>query len=224
MRRVVVSQRVIENETYRERRDALSHEWIHYLQALWPGTIVLPLPNHLTDVAAWLDALDCAALVLSNGNDWGAAPERDRTEEEAFRYFHAKRGPVLGVCRGMQVINVLMQGTIVEDIAERAGGRHVACEHDVVLEPGPFSSIADGGGLRVNSFHDQGVVREGLGVGLEAFAVADGGLVEGLHHRTDPILGIQWHPERDNPAARFDADLLRTFFEHGAFWAGRPGS
>ena len=213
MRRIVVSQRIVENESYQERRDALSHDWSRFVEQLLPEAALLPLPNLLPDVEDWLRAVDGDALLLSNGNDWGEAPERDETESRAFRHFREAGSPVLGVCRGMQAINRLHGGTIAPDI-----GDHVARDHAVELAVGPFSEIAGGTSLEVNSFHNQGVRSDGIGKSLIPFASAAGGIVEGLHHETEPILGIQWHPERDNPATRFDLDLLRTFFSDGAFW------
>jgi N5-(cytidine 5'-diphosphoramidyl)-L-glutamine hydrolase len=218
MSRVAISQRVIENETYVERRDALSQDWARYLTTLIPSMTLVPIPNRLVHVTQWLEALSFDALVLSNGNDWGAAPERDRLETEAFVYFRSRGLPILGACRGLQVINVLLQGTLVSDLSGLTGASHVACTHDVVLEEGPFRTAAGSSSLTVNSYHDQAVLLDGLARELRPFAVAEGGVVEGLHHSTDPILGIQWHPERDNPAAGYDAQLIQTFLSRGAFW------
>ena len=217
MTRVAISQRVIDNASYPERRDALDQRWFPLLAQLLPGTTLVPLPNGLASAVDWLEDLAFEALILSGGNDWGAARERDRTEREAFEHFRSRRLPILGVCRGFQVINVLSHGKLRERAAGSAS--HVACTHEVALEPGAFRELAGADKLVVNSFHEQAVLREGLGAGLVAFASSADGVVEGLHHATEPILGIQWHPERENPAARFDAALIRTFLERGSFWA-----
>jgi putative glutamine amidotransferase len=222
MTRIAISQRVVENEAYPERRDALDQRWCALLEAAAPGSVLLPIPNGLRSTAGWLEALAPDALILSGGNDWGDAEERDRAETEAFGHFRARGLPVLGVCRGFQVINLLLGGKLLESVA--GYGDHVACTHAVTLAGGPLRELAGADTLTVNSFHDQGVLLDGVGEGLVPFAVGADGVVEGVHHATEPILGVQWHPERDDPAARFDAALLRRFLEHGAFWAREGGA
>ena len=58
-----------------------------------------------------------------------------------------------------------------------------------------------------------------LAEGLRAFALADAGVVEGLVHAREPIVAVQWHPERPNPARDFDLRLLADFFGKGALWS-----
>ena len=68
--------------------------------------------------------------------------------------------------------------------------------------------------LQVNSFHDQGVRTEGLAPSLSVFAYADDGrVVEGLFHEREPIIGIQWHPERPGAPAKLDRHLIVPLFK-----------
>ena len=142
-----------------------------------------------------------------------------RLETEAFALFRSTGRPILGVCRGLHAINVLMGGTLVGNLAEITQTEHVARDHEVALA-GPLAALAGSDQLTVNSFHNQGISAGGVADELTVFAEAGGGIVEGLYHPREPILGIQWHPEREDPAARFDTELLRTFLTRGAFWHG----
>lgn len=217
-RRIAITQRVVENQNYPDRRDALSQDWSRYFARLFPRAALIPVPNEAHDAAEWLAALEPDAVVLSNGNDWGEAPERDRTETALYREATKRGTPVLGACRGLQAINMIEGGRVVHDVAGTCGENHVAQAHEVRIVEEAFAIIAGARMLAVNSYHNQGVALSGLAEGLRPFATGEGGLVEGLYHAEKAVLAIQWHPERDNAAAAFDDVLIRMLFESGAFW------
>jgi putative glutamine amidotransferase len=156
-------------------------------------------------------------LVLQGGADihpgcYGQAVEhsgvtdevRDRFELSLLRAFVAAGKPVLGVCRGMQLINVLYGGTLHQDLQQAGVTRasHVlpgtwdGHHHELLLEPGGWLGGLHPGldGARVNSIHHQGVDR--LGEGLVVEARAADGVVEAIRHVGEPfVVGLQWHPE-----------------------------
>ncbi|TFD18660.1 gamma-glutamyl-gamma-aminobutyrate hydrolase family protein [Cryobacterium sp. TMT4-10] len=114
--------------------------------------------------------------------------------------------PLLGICRGLQIINVALGGTIVQHI-EDGIHRNVGVPIDRILSEHPVRLIAGStlrGSLRatrisVQSAHHQCVGR--LGEGLSPAGVAPDGLVEAIEHASAPITGVQWHPEApDSPA------------------------
>ena len=217
-RRIAITQRVVENQRYADRRDALSQDWSRYFEHLFPKAALIPIPNALVDAAAWLAALEPDALVLSNGNDWGEAPERDRTETALYRAATGRGTPILGACRGLQAVNIIEGGQIVSDIVGTCGVNHIARDHMVQIVEDTFAALAGVPTLSVNSYHNQGVTLAGLAGGLRPFAVTKSGLVEGLFHPEKAVIAIQWHPERDNPAGAFDDVLIRKFFGSGGFW------
>jgi putative glutamine amidotransferase len=166
-----------------------------------------------------LDRLD--ALILAGGADidpgsYGAAPhpavrrpspERDRFELALARRALEREMPVLGICRGMQVLNVARGGTLVQHLPQKLGDdRHqpepgTFTEHGVRLEPGSLAARAAGADrITVKTHHHQGV--DELGAGLvatgwsepdrivEAIEPSDGGFA----------LGVLWHPEEGDPA------------------------
>lgn len=216
--RIAVTQRVFDNPTYQDRRDMLSQDWIAFVEQRLKA-IALPMPNRLRDVDAWCAALQVDALLLSNGEDWGVASDRDALEAAAFAWFRGRNLPVLGVCRGLQVVNHLCGGRIETDLQASCGHPAPRIEHEVTIGIDAFAGLPGAAALRVNSFHLQGVTVDGLAPELRAFAAAANGVVEGLYHPAAPILAIQWHPERPGPSATFDEALIGRFLAKGAFWS-----
>jgi len=216
--KLAITQRVTENSTYYEKRDALSQEWVEYFSITLPEAIVIPVPNRLKDVSAWMTAIGIDGLVLSNGNDLGEAPDRDTTEKRLFEYCQSHSLPVLGVCRGLHVINNLLGGGVSKDISNQCGSEHVAVNHYIKLEVPHFIKLAGKEVIEVNSYHNHGILLSDLSSQCTAFALADNDVVEGIYHQSKPVLAIQWHPERKNKSSEFDSKLIKLLFNNDNFW------
>ncbi len=80
--KIVITQREVENSRYVDHRDALSQDWVVFLEELIPGCVVLPLPNRLSAVRDWLEVVLPDVMLFSNGNDWGASNYRDDNERK----------------------------------------------------------------------------------------------------------------------------------------------
>lgn len=123
--------------------------------------------------------------------------------------------PFLAICRGMQVLNVALGGTLDQHLPESTVV-HRNAMHRVVFDEGSAVATAMGGpGFEVSSYHHQAVDR--LGDGLRVTGRADDGCIEAIEHRSAPVLAVQWHPEDDadtaaHEQALFDAivDAART--------------
>ena len=128
-----------------------------------------------------------------------AEPERDTLELALLARARERRLPVLGICRGLEVLNVFLGGTLWSDLAE--GGYTVATHTGVTGDDDhlPHDVLHDGVRLTVMSHHHQGLRR--LGDGLVVTARSDDGAVEAARHATMPWRGVQWHPERTPPGA-----------------------
>ena len=197
--RVAVSQRCDHVPVRDELRDALD---VRLSLLLWElGFVPLPMASAIDSQQEYIEALMPDAVVLSGGNDIGHVVERDRLETALLSYAAAHNLPVLGICRGMQMMNHYQGGAL------RSISGHVALRHRI------FGPLVSSNGREVNSYHDQGILEADLGKGLEAVAWTDDGLVEALQHRELPWLGIMWHPERDTPVADFDQKLMRRHLE-----------
>ena len=185
----------------------------------------LLVPPHTNDVETTLGVLD--GLMLTGGADidperYGAAahdktrpahPDRDEAELLLLEPALECDLPVLAICRGMEVLNVLRGGELDQHVPDSVGHeghrevRGVFSEHEVRLEPTSLTGSALGGRSTVKSHHHQAVSR--LGGGLIAVGWSDDGVIEALE---DPArrfaVGVQWHPE-----AGADDRLFTRFVE-----------
>lgn len=216
--RVGITQRVVVNDTYHEVRDALSHDWICYLEKTLDGPLIVPIPNSIGDVETYLGHAAFDLIILSNGNDVGTCDARDRTEERIYRYCVKNGVKLFGACRGLQFIGHMHGCRITQDLGKEAGVTHVARNHSVDIVAGEFARRFGADRLEVNSYHNQGILVGEIPETLRVFALSDSQVVEGVYLPHAPVIGVQWHPERAGGAAAFDAELLRTFAHSGAFW------
>lgn len=158
----------------------------------------------------------CYGQRLEADTTYGIDPQADRFELALLREAGARDLPVLGICRGMQLINIMHGGDLVQEIGQ--GTVHngtfdnsIMVSHPVTLEPGSrLDAIYGGRTLSVRSGHHQAVSR--VGEGLAVTARAEDGMVEAVE-TTGPnwMVGVQWHPE-DPEAPRADLDLLMAGF------------
>lgn len=123
---------------------------------------------------------------------------RDRTEFALMKAFVDAGKPVLGICRGLQLINVFFGGTLYQDL-ENARAHSSFSDYDLIhhvhAEAGSIVRGLYGADFVVNSYHHQAV--KDLGKGLRATMKATGSsVIEGIEHETLPVLAVQWHPER----------------------------
>jgi len=129
-------------------------------------------------------------------------PQRDELEFETLQFCRERGLPVLGVCRGMQFLNVSCGGSMLQDLpittVEHEAKEDVSRFHLIEVFSGTRLAAIAGvqGGLRVNSRHHQGFRAEHLAPSLRISAVAPDGVVEGVETANEPFLvGIQFHPE-----------------------------
>lgn len=131
---------------------------------------------------------------------------RDSLEWSLCWQFVRQKKPVFGVCRGMQMINVFFGGTLTQDLQEDRGLAHPYHSiHSVECIEGSQLEQLFGASFLVNSYHHQAV--QTLGAGLISIATTQNGdIVEALEHKTLPVLGVQWHPERMTGDQRMDRE------------------
>ncbi|GLS84030.1 type 1 glutamine amidotransferase [Paraferrimonas haliotis] len=206
MKRIGITQRVDVVSSYAERRDALDQNW--YELVLEVGAVPVPLPNLAPEqVPALMQALDLDGVILSGGNSLGYlddtasdyAPERDAFETALIDYALADDLPLVGVCRGLQIINHCLGGHL-EPVQH-----HVAVEHSLTTISGGDYQLPE----RVNSYHAYGIPATGLGQGLRALATDEQGNIEAFEHQDKPVFGMMWHPERGKPFSEININLLK---------------
>jgi putative glutamine amidotransferase len=193
--RIGLTMRVVEAVGYHEPRDALAQDWAAFLQAALPGAAWLPVPNLGAGAArAFCETWGLDRLILTGGEDIGACAARDATERDLLAWAEDRSVPVLGICRGMQLLATHAGGGL-----RRVEG-HVRRRHQLAGE------ITQG----VNSFHGMGL--DGCPPGYRVLATAEDGEIEAIAHRSLPWAGWMWHPERETEFSAGDIDRLREMF------------
>jgi len=212
--RIAVSQRADEVSSYCERRDALDQRWAARLESL--NLTPVPMPNGLQDPQAWARSLGIQGLLLTGGNDLGGlsahgsgAPERDRSESLLLDLACTECWPVLGVCRGMQMLNKYLGGELAP-ITD-----HVAVRHLLLRSNQPtrlFGGLS--ASMEVNSFHGFGIAADMLAQPLLPVLHDAQGFIEAAEHRHLPWAAVMWHPEREPALSATDQALLANLFKH----------
>ena len=177
--------------------------------------LIIPLNTSLAVIEQQVAMID--GLILTGGNDitplkynqepeqklGDLFPERDRFESEVLKLAKAKTVPILGICRGAQLINVCHGGNLYQDLSYRSEKTlkhwqsHSAAQvtHSIELVEGSkLKSIIGSEDILVNSFHHQ--VMNKVAEEFKVSAIEKDGVVEAIESKTYPFLmGVQWHPE-----------------------------
>jgi putative glutamine amidotransferase len=191
-KKIAISLRVVKAPNYEEKRDALSHDWTKIFEdiGLWP----ILIPNNLKDLEEFLNSMEIRGVIISGGDNIGDFPDRDKTEKTLIDYGIKKEIPILGVCRGMQIINRRFGG--LEN--KTSNFDHVKTNHPILLEKKEIILALKSSQINVNSYHNNTIKIENLAEELESFAIhKEDNTVEGFLHKEHKIIGVMWHPERE---------------------------
>lgn len=200
----------------------LEQSMAHWLMTREALPLMIPSLGAAATVTADRYARGLDGLVLQGGvdvspvmygetplsDDWSGDPVRDAYELELLNAFIARGKPVLGICRGAQLINIALGGSLFQDIPTQLPDAlpHRDLElfdrlrHEVLIEPGSRLAHLYRGTtrMRTNSLHHQSVKR--LGKGLAVEAVTADGVIEAIRSTgPDYLFGVQWHPEFHPP-------------------------
>lgn len=199
MKKVAVSQRVDCYPERKEFRDAVDQNLISWL--VCAGYLPVPVPNNLflsirsgCVLDAWLSQIAPDAVLLSGGNDIGVFAERDRTEARLLDYAKLYKIPLLGICRGMQMMSV-WSGAKLQNV-----NNHVGVTHEI-------HGLVEG---EVNSYHNQ--VIESCPPDFDVIACSEDYQIEAIRHKSLPWEGWMWHPERDPLLYKRDMCRLNQLF------------
>lgn len=193
MKAVAVSQRVDEEQERNEIRDALDQRLITFLSKC--GYAPIPVSNALgNSLFEWLKVVRPSALVFSGGNNIGQFAQRDQTENALLEYALQQQLPVLGICRGMQVI-AHWAGVSLHPLLGHVGTRH------------QLTGVIS---MEVNSYHEYSITE--CPNGFEILARSQDGEIEAIRHLELPWEGWMWHPEREEKTKAQDVRRIRTLF------------
>jgi N5-(cytidine 5'-diphosphoramidyl)-L-glutamine hydrolase len=206
---VVITQRVDDIEGRNERRDSLDQMLSQWVSS--SGFIPVSIPNVFfkkdeSDFKVknepfedWLKNINPGALLLSGGNDIGEYVERDHTESYLLEWAKTMQLPVLGICRGLQMMATWAGGSL-----ERVDG-HVRLSHKIIRV-----NEADIFPETVKCFHEWGLAS--CPDEYDVIALSEGGVIEAIKHVELPWEGWMWHPEREDIFSEQDAKRLRNLF------------
>lgn len=210
--------------------------YIGALKAVDAIPVVLPLNAFTEDLEQLADTLD--GFIFTGGPDvhpfyfgedtldgcGNVSPARDTMELMLLPLVMKAQKPILGVCRGLQLINICLGGTIYQDIKSQLREKDLVAHnqpfqyhtpsHTVSIAPGTKLSnlvhMPDGGNLKVNSMHHQAI--KNVAPGLTATAYSKDGLIEAVEKSDYPFLvAVQWHPEYLWENDSVSLDIFQSF-------------
>jgi putative glutamine amidotransferase len=213
----------------------MNQTYVRILENLGALPVMIPLQMSEATLRGIFERLD--GLLLPGGEDIDPSNygeerhpqlgstdgERDRTELLMTRWAIEEGMPLLGVCRGVQVINVACGGSLFQDLTSQCGelNKHdyfpptyerFRISHQVAIEPDSRLARTLGAVHEVNSMHHQGIST--LGRGLRVVAIAEDGLAEAVEVPELPfVVGVQWHPEELAKTDQHSAGLVHNFIE-----------
>jgi len=206
MKKIIVTQRVDINADYNERRDAIDQRWSKFLLSI--NIFPVFVSNNMNYVSYLLDNENIDGVLFTGGNSLlkyaGDSIERDHVEEFILKWAMEKNIPILGVCRGMQLIQNFF-GVPLKKI-----NNHVSVCHTLRVEKGLRLSASVDLIANVNSYHNYGTDESNS----ELLTVASSldGVVMALEHKNKNIFGIMWHCERNYPFKEEDKNLVKSLF------------
>ncbi len=210
MKKIGITLRHSSPPNYHEPRDSLARDWYRLFAELGAENRWLLLPNLGEQTVAYARSHGVEAVIFSGGDDLGSDPLRDVGEQALLAHCVAQDWPVLGVCRGLQLIQVFFGGQLIE--ADR--NLHVGQRHRII--PAPESLVLPWHDDRqprvVNSFHGNRLA-DPVPWPLRVWARDQQGACEALVHDSARIAGVMWHPEREASLGEPDRQLCRWLFE-----------
>lgn len=216
------------------KSSTVSYDYVKAIKAAGGIPLILPIIKEEELLDDYIHIID--GLLLSGGEDllpllYDENPiykvnyiccDRDECEMALFEKAYEKRIPILGICRGMQLINVALGGTLYQDINKQVENSLGHCPHESIADQ-PYHRVKIDEGsklynifgkkdIEVNSFHHQSI--KAIGKGLKATAYSHDGIVEGVESlERDFLIGVQWHPEKLAEKYPIFQNIFRTFIK-----------
>ncbi len=178
--------------------DVIDQKWYKFLSSL--DIVPVLIPNDICIMKKVLKDFDLEGFILSGGNDLaqfgGNVSQRDEVEKYLIQWSIDKNTPLLGVCRGMQLILDFFSVKMCKIEG------HVNQKHSISFF---------GNKVIVNSFHNYGC--NAVSENITVLASSEDGVVEAIKHREHKIYGMMWHPERNDIISEVDKSFFKEVFQ-----------
>lgn len=210
MKKILISPKVISNPNYYEINNILDFEYVRLFEEL--GYQVIIVPNNSSNIEQYFDLEGIKMIVLSGGNNvnpdlYNSSDHledvysvRDEAETRLINESIKRDIPLFGICRGFHMINVFFGGILLHGIKNHVRMDHKIKSNNIILN-----------NVITNTYHNQGLTSFELGQDLVSIAESNDGFIEAIKHNKYKILGVQWHPERQNND--FDKELIKSFLK-----------
>ena len=193
MKLIALSQRTDYIKSYNETRDSLDHRLIQFIEEC--GYLVALVPNSTIHFQQWMSRINPDGIILSGGNNIGDFNSRDQIEISLIHYARLHQKPLLGICRGMQML-AKMCGTELIRVKN-----HVATRHQITGKINKES----------NSYHEFSIKECPLD--FHVTSRASDGIIESIKHKSLPWEAIMWHPEREIKFQTDDKIRIQNLFK-----------
>lgn len=207
MKRIALTQRLIENDSYYEVRECLDINWFRFFEKL--DFIPIPISSE-TSIENIFSVMALDGIILTGGNDLYSLNNNDLSKKrDDFEFNLLKESikcdiPILGICRGMQIISSFF-GSDLKKITNHVSNKHKIISNKDSKYFNLFNQMES-----VNSFHNYAI--EKIDKDFIVSCNSEDNQIEAIEHKFKRILGIMWHPEREKYFNINDINLIKSFF------------
>jgi putative glutamine amidotransferase len=208
MKKIVITQRLILNDTYYEQREALDVKWGKLFEMLGFLPVVLPYEY---DFHIFFHEMRIDGILLTGGNDLSSLSlSKESKKRDAFEYKLIEYGikndiPIYGICRGMQVIAAYF-GASFSKIDNQVNIRHGL---EITENSKYHKQLIKIG--KVNAFHNYAIDK--LDDSFLVSATDEIGIIKAIEHKSHKIFAQMWHSEREQPFDKHEMELIRHFYD-----------
>ena len=195
-----ITMRMTKAQGYHELRDTIAQDWSRYIQFIFPEANYFFIPNIEENAVTFCKKKNINILILTGGDNIGLYKKRDNTELALLDFMIKSKLPVIGICRGMQLMHYYYGGTF-EKVNADFENEHRATMHNILF---------NGKLMKVNSYHNLKINEATLSKKLIVKARhTEDSSIEAF--KGEKLLGLMWHPERERKFSNKTKEIIIKF-------------